>query len=299
MQSLQNLFIRYTIRRRVDKSAMAGLPLHLHRKGMEKFGKMPKVPKGVSFETVDCNGVPSEWAIPNNIKTKGVVFYLHGGAYAMGSIATHRSLIANIALASKTKCLAIDYRLAPENPFPCAIDDSVNAYNWLLKQGIDPKKIVFAGDSAGGGLAVATMIRLKEENIPLPGAAVCLSPWLDLEGTGAQAEMLMKKDPMIDVAAMRVFARHYVTEEQLKHPLASPLHADLKGLPPMYIQVSLAEVLLDDTLRFEKKAKAAGVTVEVEIWKNTVHVWQIFGSMLPEAMKAIKKIGIYIENKVN
>ncbi len=296
--SLQNLYIRYTIRRRINKEAMAGLPLKSHRKGMENFGKMAKIPNGVTFEKVVCDGVPSEWAIPNNIKTQGVVLYLHGGAYAMGSVASHRSLSANIALASKTKCLTIDYRLAPEHPFPSAIDDTLKAYNWLLKQGIDPKKIIFSGDSAGGGLAIAAMIRLKEENIPLPGAAVCLSPWLDLEGTGEQAQMLMKKDPMIDLAAMNVFALHYAPKEKLRHPLVSPLHADLKGLPPIYIQVSLSEVLLDDTLRFEKKAKAAGVSVEVETWKKTVHVWQLFGSMLPEAMKAIKKIGVYIEDKV-
>ncbi len=142
------------------------------------------------------------------------------------------------------------------------------------------------------------MIRLKDENTPLPVAAVCLSPWLDLEGSGESYKMLTKKDPMIDKAAMNVFALHYAPQEKLRHPLVSPLHADLKGLPPIYIQVSLSEVLLDDTLRFEKKAKAAGVNVQVETWKRTVHVWQLFGSMLPEAMKAIKKIGVFIEEKV-
>lgn len=296
--SLQNALIRYTIRRTINKVTMANLPLKLHRKGMEKFGKMAKVPDGLSFEETSCDGVPAEWAVPMNLKTRGVVLYLHGGAYAMGSIATHRSLSANIALASKTKCLTIDYRLAPEHPFPAAVDDALKAYKWLLKKGFKPEKIVLAGDSAGGGLAIATLLRLKEEKMPLPCTAVCLSPWLDLEGKGEQAQMLTKKDPMIDVAAMRVFAAHYVPEEQLKHPLASPLYGDLSGLPPIYIQVSLSEVLLDDTLRFEKKAKAAGVTVEIETWAKTVHVWQLFGSMLPEAMKAIKKIGAYIENKV-
>jgi epsilon-lactone hydrolase len=296
--SIQNYLIRYTIRKRINKTDMAKLPLKLHRKGMDNFGKMAKIPNGVSFEKTSCDGVPAEWAVPNNLMTRGVVLYLHGGAYAMGSIASHRSLSANIALASKTKCITIDYRLAPEHPFPCAVDDALKSYKWLLKKGFKPEKIVLAGDSAGGGLAIATLIRLKQENLPLPCTAVCLSPWLDLEGSGESSNELMKKDPMIDVPSMKVFAAHYVSDDQLRHPMASPLYADLSGLPPIYIQVSLSEVLLDDTLRFEKKAKAAGVTVEVETWQKTVHVWQLFGSMLPEAMKAIKKIGVYIENKV-
>jgi epsilon-lactone hydrolase len=296
--SIQNSYIRYNIRRKINKSAMANIPLRAHRKGMENIGKMAKIPIGVTFEKTNCDEIPAEWAVPNTLKTRGVILYFHGGAYAMGSIASHRSLSANIALASKTKCLTIDYRLAPEHPFPAAIDDALKAYKWLLKKGYKPESIVLAGDSAGGGLSIATLLRLKQENMPLPCTAVCLSPWLDLEGTGEQSELLSKKDPMIDVAAMRVFAAHYVNAEQLKHPLASPLYADLSGLPPIYIQVSLSEILLDDTLRFEKKARAAGVTVKIDTWAKTVHVWQLFGSMLPEAMSAIKKIGAYIEEMV-
>ncbi len=294
MQSIQNIVLRLVIRKKLKNANMATLPLHLHRKGMDRFEKMAKVPKGVSFEQTNCEGIPSEWAIPANLKSKGVILYLHGGAYAMGSIGTHRALTANIAIASKTKCLSINYRLAPENPYPCAIEDSIKAYNWLLQQGYKANKIVISGDSAGGGLAIATLLKLKEENIPLPGAAVCLSPWLDLENKGKSAKKLAKKDPMIDKASMDVFALHYATKEMLKDPLVSPLNGNFEEFPPIYIQVSESEILYDDTLSFEKKAKAEGVNVKVDTWKKTVHVWQIFAFFLPEAKKAIKKIGAYI-----
>lgn len=295
MQSIQNIILRAIIRYKTKGVDMARLPLRLHRKGIDRLEKMAKRPKGVSFEAIICDGIPAEWATPNNAKGKGVILYLHGGAYAMGSIATHRALSGNIAIASKTKCLTIDYRLAPENPYPCAIEDSIKAYKWILKQGIDASKIVIAGDSAGGGLAIATLLKLKDDKLPLPGAAVCLSPWLNLENNGASVKQLGKKDPMIDKPAMDVFALHYAPKKNLKDPLISPTHGNLEGLPPIYIQVSQSEILYDDTLSFEKKAKAAGVNIKVESWKNTVHVWQILAFFLPEAKKAIKKIGAYIE----
>lgn len=295
MQSIQNILLRFIIRKKLKNQNMATLPLHLHRKGMANFEKMAKIPKGVSFEKTDCDGIPAEWARPENLKSKGVILYLHGGAYAMGSIATHRALCANIAIASNTNCLSIDYRLAPENPYPCAIEDSVKAYHWLVKQGYAANKIVIAGDSAGGGLAIATLLKLKEDNIELPGAAVCLSPWLNLENDGSSVDTLSEKDPMIDVAAMDVFALHYAPKEKLKDHLISPIHGDYEGFPPIYIQASKSEILYDDTLVFEKKATAAGVKLKIDTWNKTVHVWQIFAFFLPEAKKAIKKIGAYIE----
>ena len=254
---------------------------------------MSPIPKGVEYNDVNCEGVPCQWAVPNNIKTQGVVMYLHGGGYVSGSIATHKGLVGAISKAAQTKCISVDYRLAPENPFPAGLDDAIKVYNWLLKQGCDHKKIVIAGDSAGGGLTMATLMRLKDEKTPLPAAGICLSPWLDLECTGEKQTALEKKDPMIPIAGLRAFGLKYANDS-LRHPYASLLYADPTGLPPIFIQVSDSEVLYDDTLRFEKKAKAAGVKIEIEVWKNMVHVWQAYGPILPEAIKAIKKMGEYI-----
>lgn len=257
---------------------------------------MSKLPKGVKYEKVEFNGVTAEWATPDNLENKGVLLYFHGGGYVSGSIKTHRGLVGGLAKRSKTKCLSVEYRLAPEHPFPAGLDDAITAYNWLLKQGYDNKKIVIAGDSAGGGLALATLMRLKEENAPQPAAGVLLSPWLDLECTGSLQVELEKKDPMVPIAALRAYGLLYA-KENLHNPYASLLYADPAGLPPIYIQVSDSETLYQDTTRFEKKAKDAGVDIEVEVWNNMVHVWQAYGPVLPEAMKAIKILAQYITEK--
>ncbi len=267
------------------------------RKGLEKLFGFSKIPKGVKFEKAQCDGIPAAWVIPKNFKNSGVILFLHGGGYMLGSIKTHSPLMARIALASKTKVLAIEYGLAPERPFPHGLEDSIKAYHWLIKEGYDPKKIVIAGDSSGGGLAIAAMLKLKDENEPLPVACVCLSPWLDLEVSGETVVTNAKKDLLVNSIGLQIASFTYAVEEKLTHPYISPLFSDPTGLPPMYIQVSDSEVLLDDTLRFEKKAKASGVDIEVHIWKNMLHVWHAFG-FLPEAKKAIKDIGVFIEKKM-
>jgi len=297
MASFQNVFIRNFIKSTKRLFFNLDMPVEQYRKGMEKMTGMAKMPDGITVEKINTNGIPAEWIIPNNLKNEGVVLYLHGGGYAMGSINTHRALMARIAVASKTKVLGIEYRLAPEHPFPCAIDDAFAAYKWLLQKGIDSSKIVIAGDSAGGGLTVALLIRIKDENAPKPSAAVCLSPWLDLASTGETAITLANEDPMIDLESVKHFALFYAPQEKLQHPWVSPLYADLKELPPIYIQVSTSEILLDDTRRFFEKALAAGVDIQVDYWDKMVHVWQAFGVYLPEAIEAIEKLGIYIEKK--
>ncbi len=267
------------------------------RQSLAKLTGMAAMPKGVKFEKVECDGVPAEWAIPDNLKNPGAVLFLHGGAYVAGSIATHRALVGRIAKASKTKILSIEYGLAPERPFPHGLDDAIKAYNWLMKKGFDHKKIVISGDSAGGGLAICTLVRLRDENAPQPAAGVVMSPWLDLLNSGDSGKRLAKEDPMLSVVSGHNYAKLYGTENDLKHPHISPLYTDPKGLPPILIQVSNHEILLDDTTRFETKAKAAGVNIEVEYWDKMVHVWQAYGPYLPEAMKAIEKMGDYIEKK--
>lgn len=297
MASFQNAFIRNFIRSTKRLFFTLGMPVEQYRAGMEKMTRMAKMPDGITVEKINCSGVPAEWIIPKNAVNPGVVLYLHGGGYAMGSINTHRALMARIAIASKTKVFGIDYRLAPEHPFPCAIDDAFEAYKWLLKEGYDNNKIVIAGDSAGGGLTVALIIRIRDENAPKAAAGVCLSPWLDLTSTGETSLTLAEEDPMIDLGSLKHFALFYSPPEKLSHPWVSPLYADLNDLAPIYIQVSSSEILLDDTRRFAEKAQIAGVDIQVDYWDKMVHVWQAFGSYLPEALEAIEKLGAYIEKK--
>jgi len=297
MASIQNVFIRLFLKVVVKKKKMEVVSIRSIRKSLDKLTSLSRLPKGVKYEEINCDGVSAEWTIPDNLQNKGVVIYLHGGGYVSGSIKTHQALVGAIARASKTKCLSVEYGLAPENPFPVGLDNAVTVYNWLLKQGYDNKKIVIAGDSAGGGLTVATLLKLRDEKAPQPAAGVCLSPWLDLECTGNSATTLADKDPMVTAPVLKRFGLLYTTRQNLRHPYTSPLYADLTGLPPLFIQVSDSEVLYDDTTRFEQKAKAAGVTIEVEVWKKMVHVWQAYIPMLPEALKAIKKLGVYIDGK--
>jgi epsilon-lactone hydrolase len=267
------------------------------RKGLERLFSVSKIPKGVKFQKVQIDGLHAEWIVPKNLKNNGVVLYLHGGGYMLGSISTHSPLMARIALASKTKVLAIEYGLAPERPYPAALEDSIKAYHWLIAQGYDPKKIVISGDSSGGGLAVATVLKLRDDNGPQPAACACLSPWLDLHVSGKTVLTHAKKDLLVNSIGLKLAAGYYAKEIEFAHPYISPIYSDPTGLPPMYFQVSGSEILLDDTLRFEKKAKECGVDIEVHVWHNMLHVWQAFG-FLPEAAKAIKDIGMYIENKV-
>ena len=273
------------------------MPVKITRNSLEKLSGMAKLPKGVHYEKVEFDGISAEWCTPDNLKNTGVILYFHGGGYVAGSIRTHRGTTGRLAQASKTKCLSVEYSLAPEKPFPAGLDDAIKAYQWLLKQGFDSKKIVISGDSAGGGLSVATLLRLRDEKFPMPAAGVLMSPWLDLECTGESATTLADKDPMVVPGALREMGLFYTTKDNLRHPYTSPLYADLKGLPPFYIQASSSEVLYDDTTRFEKKLKEAGVVCEVEYWKNMMHVWQAYAPILPEAQKAINKLGEYIEQK--
>jgi len=296
MASIQNFFVRLFLRVVVKKKKLHLVSVRALRHSLERLTQFSKIPKGVKFETTEYEGISIEWTIPDNLENPGVVIYLHGGGYVSGSIKTHRGLVGGLAKRSKTKCLSVEYRLAPEYPFPAGLDDVIKIYHWLLKQGYDHTKIVIAGDSAGGGLTIATLTRLKDEKAPLPAAGVCLSPWLDLECTDDLQIELEKKDPMLSIAALRAYGKQYA-KNNLQHPYASLLYSYPTGLPPLFIQVSDSEVLYRDTVRYEKIAKAAGVQIEVEVWNNMVHVWQAYGPILPEAMQAIKKLGNYIAAK--
>jgi len=224
-----------------------------------------------------------------------VIFYLHGGGYVIGSINTHREMVARLSRASAARALAIDYRLAPEHPFPAAVDDAVAAYRWLVGSGVNPRRIVVAGDSAGSGLTMATLVALRDAGEPLPAAGVCLSPWVDQEGTGDSMSGNAAVDPIVERDGLVQMAKRYLGEAGARTPLAAPLYADLTGLPPLLIQVGAAETLLDDSVRLDARARAAGVDSTLEVWDDMIHVWHLFAGMLPEGQQAIERIGEFVK----
>ena len=267
------------------------------RAGFEQMGAMFPVPADVKCEPVSANGVKSEWVTAPGAANDRAILYLHGGGYVIGSINTHRALAAAISQAAKARVLLIDYRLAPECPHPAAIEDATAAYRYLVKQGISPKRIAIAGDSAGGGLTVATLVALREAGDQLPAAGVCLSPWVDLEGIGESMTKCADLDPMVKKDGLVQLAALYLGGKSARTPLAAPLYADLSGLPPLLIQVGTWETLLDDASRIAERAKKAGVDVTYEPWEGMIHVWQLFAPMLDEGKQAIEKIGAFVQQK--
>lgn len=264
------------------------------RRTIERGARQARVPPGVYVEPTRAGGVPGEWVHAVGARADRVLFYLHGGGYVGGSPASHRALTTALSRAARVRVLALDYRLAPEHPYPAALDDAVAAYTWLLDQGFAPGSIAIGGDSAGGGLTAATLVRLRDNGGPMPGAAFMLSPWADLAATGESVRTRAALDPMItgDVAA---FARFYVGPDgDPNNPLISPIYADLRGLPPILIQVGTREVLHDDAIRLAERVRAGQGRVELEVWDDMLHVFQVFPTLLPEARRAIGKIGDFL-----
>jgi len=223
---------------------------------MERISE--RLPADVVCEKVEAGGVNAEWIAAPGATADRVILYLHGGGYVIGSINTHRAMISRIARASDARALAIDYRLAPEHPFPAAVEDAIASYRWLLAQGYKPGRIVIAGDSAGGGLTIAALLAIRDARLPMPAGAVPISPWTDLEGTGDSVRTRAARDLMVTQENLAHSAKQYYGAHDPKDPLVSPVHANFRGLPPMLIHVGDAEILLDDATRVAKSAKAAG-----------------------------------------
>ncbi|HVC43296.1 MAG TPA: alpha/beta hydrolase [Candidatus Binataceae bacterium] len=251
----------------------------------------------IKCEKVSAGGVEAEWIAAPNASADRAVLYLHGGGYVIGSINTHRDLMGRISRASGARVLGLNYRLAPEHPFPAAVDDSVAAYRWMLAQGLKPKRIAVAGDSAGGGLTVAALVAIREAKLQMPGAGVCLSPWIDLEGIGGTMTSKAAVDPVVQKEGLLGMAAAYLAGQNPRTPLAAPLYADLKGLPPLLIQVGEAETLLDDSNRLAANAKAADVQATLEVWPEMIHVWQLFAAFLPEGQQAVEVIGKFVNER--
>jgi epsilon-lactone hydrolase len=267
------------------------------RAGFEQFPSLFPVPADIERESVDTGAIPGEWLSAPGVSKDHVLYWLHGGGYCIGSISTHRELAGRISRASGARTLLVDYRLAPEHPFPAALDDAVAGYRWLLGTGVDPSRLVIGGDSAGGGLTVATLVSLRDAGDPLPAAAVCVSPWTDLEGLGESMTTKAEVDPMVRREGLLRMAAAYHGETSAQDPLVSPIHADLSGLPPLLIQVGTWETLLDDSNRLYERAKADGVDVTLEPWDEMIHVWHFFAAMVPESQQAIDRIGAYVREK--
>jgi len=266
------------------------------RAGILELARLAPLFKDSKLENVDAGGVPAAWMITPEVAKDRAILYLHGGGYIQGSITSHQDLAQRISKASKTKMLILDYRLAPEHPFPAALEDSVRAYEWLINnEGYIPKNLIIAGDSAGGGLTLTTLVKLRDQGIRLPAAAVCLSPWTDLALTGDSIKLKLHEDPFISPDGLMFSAGLYLGKTDPKNSYASPLYADLKGLPPLCIQVGSAEILLNDATRLTKRAREAGVEVQLDIWEEMIHVFQAFAVMAPEGTEGINKIGEFIK----
>jgi acetyl esterase/lipase len=269
-------------------------PIPEARAMFENLSSLFPVAPDVAIEQVDAGGIPGQWITPPGVDADRVLFYLHGGGYTVGSVNTHRSMIAELARAAGVRALGIDYRLAPEHPHPAAIQDACSAYRWLVNSGVDASRVAIAGDSAGGGLTFATLISLRDTGDTLPACAVTISPWTDLEGTGESRTTRAEADPMIDGTRIGEHGRYYAPDGDLRAPTVSPLYADLSGLPPTLIQVGDAEVLLDDSTRIAARLEEAGVDVTLEVADEMVHVWHFFHAVAPEAKAAIEGAGAFI-----
>lgn len=247
------------------------------------------IPRGSRFSAGVLGGVPLEWTDPPGA-TRGVLLYLHGGAYVVGAPQVYRELTARFARDAGVRVATLDYRLAPEHPFPAAVDDAVSAYRALLEH-TPAERIVVAGDSAGGGLSLALLQRLREEGLPMPAGAALLSPWGDLTGTLPAYTREAHREPLLHVPTLRECGQAYAGSTALDHPQLSPIHADYQGLPPLLIQATDAEVLADDARQIHQRAQAAGVNVALELWPGLWHVWQLFAGLVPEAGEASARMG--------
>ncbi|WP_303867304.1 alpha/beta hydrolase [Acetobacterium wieringae] len=254
---------------------------------------------GISYISSDYPGFYAEWVESENASEKKVVLYFHGGGFVMGNARSHRNMVGNFVKHLGIKALVFDYRLAPEHPAPAAVNDSAAIYSWLLEQGYQSENIGFAGDSAGGGIALATLLKCKDDQIPLPGVCAVFSPCTDMTISGESHITRVKADPCTPKGANETYLGYYVGSGDPKHPYASPLFGDLSGLPPLIIQVGDNETLRDDSTRFGEKAKAAGVDVQLKVWNGMFHCFPLLSPLFPEATVALEEVCQFIRKNLN
>jgi monoterpene epsilon-lactone hydrolase len=273
--------------------------LESQRARLDAIGDVVQLAEGVQVEPVDAGGVPCEWLWAGERRpTAPNLLYLHGGAYVAGSLKSHRGFVSRLAVALGGAALNVDYGLAPEHPFPAAVDDAVAAYRWLLGQGAHPRQVVVAGDSAGGGLALALLVALRDAGDPLPAAGTLISPWTDLTASGDSMTSRAELDVMLDAERLLGSAADYLGGASPEEPLASPVFADLGGLPPLLLQVGDPEVLLDDSVRVARAAEAAGTVADLRVWPECFHVWMAAAGMVPEADEAVEEWTEWVHDRL-
>jgi epsilon-lactone hydrolase len=281
----------------LKQNEIENLSLGEQRARMDSLAGFFPVPDGTEVEPATVGGIAGEWVRARRVRNDAALLFLHGGGYVIGSPKSHRHLAAAISEASGVPVFLADYRLAPEHRFPAAVEDAVAAYRGLLDSGISPARLAIAGDSAGGGLTIATLVSLREQKIPLPGCAVALSPWTDLS-QGEAGRTRLARDPMVKKEGLDGMAAAYLAGQDATAPLASPVFADLHGLPPLLIQVGTEEALYDDAVRLKARAEEAGVEVSAESWGGMIHVWHIFHPILSEGRDAVARIGTYLKTHI-
>jgi monoterpene epsilon-lactone hydrolase len=299
--SWQNVALTWALRRWVKPNSIRGQDVAASRAltGRVPFGA--KLAKGWRVRVENTGALKGDWIEPEALDhpaRRRCILYFHGGAYIAMSAKNYRTMTSRLAIWSDARLFALDYRLAPEHPFPAALDDAVAAYRALVALGVPAARIVVAGDSAGGGLALALLIALRDAGDVLPAAAVVFSPWTDLAGTGSSVVANNDSDALFFGSWILPVAQHYLGDTPATHPLASPVYADLSGLPPLLVQVSDSEVLLDDSRRVVANARRAGVEAVLRVWPGLPHVWQFFAIILPEARAALREAADFVRARL-
>ena len=294
--SLQAVALRFYLRHWFKRRLVPDAPVSALRANVSDLvRRMPKPPPGVTVTPTDAGGVPAEWVAAPGADARRAILYFHGGGYASGSPDSVRDLTWRLSDAARCRLLVVDYRLAPEHPFPAAIEDAASAYRHLLSNGFAPASIAFAGDSAGGGLALGSLVKLRDDGAPMPAAACGFSPVTDLAITGRTITTNRDADPMVQADALPQTAAWYLGSTPATSPYASPLYADVRGLPPTLLHVGSTEVLLDDSRRLAENMRSAKVEVDLRIWPDMPHVFQGCAAFLPEARAAIAEAGRFLE----
>lgn len=292
------LFLLKAVLRRLKKRGDVSNP-QLARRAFEKItARWNRPVEGFGYVSETADGVPGEWIFPPHAGKTKVLLYFHGGGYFAGSTNTHRSLVSQIALHAQVSAFSINYRLAPEHPYPAAIEDCVKAYRWLLTKGFSPNQICLGGDSAGGGCVIGTLAFLRDNNIPLPQCAIALSPWLDLTLSGETLHTHKNLDPMLLAESIPMVRDYYMAGQAANTAYASPIFHSLAKLPPVYVQVGEHEILLSDSLRFAEKAGQDGTSVTLEVFPKMFHVFHAFWSVLPKAREANKRLGRFLSTQL-
>ncbi|MGD8317476.1 MAG: alpha/beta hydrolase [Myxococcales bacterium] len=270
------------------------MPVRIQRRVIDPPRPQTKPMREVDMQPLDAGGVSAEWFSQPTSDPERVVLYLHGGGYSTGSINSHRDFLARLCISSGVRVLAADYRLAPEHPFPAQLEDAKRVYLWLLQEhAVHPDRVVIGGESAGAGLTLSTLVALRDEKLPLPAGGVLLSGWFDLDPRSTSMQFNRHYD-FVTRLGVRAMAKRFAPRQEHTNPLVSPVHADMRGLPPLLIQVGAAETLLDDSLVVAERARSAGVDVRLEVWPDMIHAWHIFAPMLEEGRRAIDRIGQFV-----